>query len=618
MKPVGLFAFILSFSVKLALHAQTAGTLDAGFDPYVNSTVFTTSAQADGKIIIGGGFIAVDGASRNYIARLTPGGKLDAGFNPNASGTVNCTAVQTDGKIVLAGAFTNVGGVERTRIARVNSDGTLDAGFSPPDIGGSSGYVTVQCAVLQADGKIVIAGNFDLVNGVARRYIARLNSDGSLDAGFNPVIDGGAFFTSVYSTVVQSDGDIIIAGGFSSVNGVPRNSIARVHVDGTLVMGFDPGPIVETARSPYFPRYFCAAAQPDGKIVVGGQFTSIGGVARNCIARLNADGTLDAGFDPVANNFVFNVAVQTDGRMILGGFFTTLAGATRNRIARVNGDGTLDAIFNPNANNEVYSTSVQAAGKIVIGGAFTRMSGVSHNCIAQVNNETGTQNLSAPDSTRVEWLRGGVGPEVSQVTFDLSTNGGMTWSALGVGTRIDGGWRLAGLSLPVSGSIRARGRTAGGLQNGSSGLVEAITTFPTTPIQPWKLSHLGDNTAPDLADPDRDGLSTLAEYGLNLLPEMPSQPPGASAFTYAGGNRMRMLVPRDPAHHDITVSVEATGDLASGPWTALATSTLGAPFAGPGYVGGDDATPGVKMVEVRDIVNLSTTTQRWLRVKVTH
>src|SRR4029078_8361595 len=113
------------------------------------------------------------------------------------------------------------------------------------------------------------------------------------------------------------------------------------------------------------------------------------------------------------------------------------------------------------------------------------------------------------------------------------------------------------------------------------------------------------------------GLANLAEYALVLSPTAPSQPPGASVFAYAEGDRLRMFVPRDTTHNDITVSVEATGDLA-GPWTALATSTLGTPFTGPGYVGGDNTWPGIKIVEVRDIVNISAATQRWLRVKVTH
>ena len=139
----------------------------------------------------------------------------------------------------------------------------------------------------------------------------------------------------------------------------------------------------------------------------------------------------------------------------------------------------------------------------------------------------------------------------------------------------------------------------------------------TTPIGAWKLANFGTCVLADAGDPDHDGLRNLAEYALLLSPTAPSQAPGASLFTYAEGRRLRMFVPRDPAHSDITVSVEATGDLIAGPWTPLATSTLGVPFTGPGYVGGDSATPGVKTVEVRDTVSMSTATQRWLRVKVT-
>ena len=79
-----------------------------------------------------------------------------------------------------------------------------------------------------------------------------------------------------------------------------------------------------------------------------------------------------------------------------------------------------------------------------------------------------------------------------------------------------------------------------------------------------------------------------------------------------------MFVPRDPAHNDITVSIEVTGDLVAGPWTAVATSTLGAPFAGPGFVGGDAAAPGIKIVEIRDTVNLAGAAKRFMRVRATH
>ena len=124
---------------------------------------------------------------------------------------------------------------------------------------------------------------------------------------------------------------------------------------------------------------YVTAVQPDGKTILAGSFTSVLGVARNNLARLNADGTLDAGFDPNANNLVYSVAVQADGKILLGGHFTSLqpngaASATaRSGIARVNADGTLDMGFNPNANNTVNSVAVQADGKVLLGGVFTTL-----------------------------------------------------------------------------------------------------------------------------------------------------------------------------------------------------------------------------------------------------
>ena len=84
--------------------------------------------------------------------------------------------------------------------------------------------------------------------------------------------------------------------------------------------------------------------QPDGKILVGGDFLNIGGQKRSRIARLNADGTLDTSFNPNANGDVYSIALQVDGKIVVGGFFTTIGGQTRNHIARFNADGTLDQI----------------------------------------------------------------------------------------------------------------------------------------------------------------------------------------------------------------------------------------------------------------------------------
>ncbi len=143
-----------------------------------------------------------------------------------------------------------------------------------------------------------------------------------------------------------------------------------------------------------------------------------------------------------------------------------------------------------------------------------------------------------------------------------------------------------------------------------------LSTTNFIPLATWKQLHLGDANAPDLGDPEGDGLATLAEYGLGFLPATPNTAPAATLFDYAEGRRLRMFVQRDPAHNEAIVEVQAAG-APDGPWATVALSNLGKPFAGPGYVGGDSLTPGLKAVEVRDIVNVSSAGQRFMRVRVT-
>jgi hypothetical protein len=303
--------------------------------------------------------------------------------------------------------------------------------------------------------------------------------------------------------------------------------------------------------------------------------------------------------------------------VLLGGTFTSIGGSPRNRIARLHANGALDVAFDPDANDAVQSLAIQADGKVLVGGSFASVGGVARSRFARLSNDEAVQNLTIPDSTRVQWLRAGAAPEVEQVTFDLSTDGGNSYSPLGAGSRIAGGWELTGLGLLTTGQIRACGRSVNG--GSGSGLTEQVALFTSlAPLRQWKLTHLGDADAPDLDDPDHDGIRTLAEYGLNLLPQTPNAAPFVPrTFAYAEGERLRIFLQRNPAHNDVTVEVQAANNLA-GPWAALATSTLGAPFSGPGYVGGDAATPGVKTVEIRDTVNIPDAPERFLRVQVRH
>jgi uncharacterized delta-60 repeat protein len=193
------------------------------------------------------------------------------------------------------------------------------------------------------------------------------------EAGLNPAPN-----SAVYSLAAQGDGRWIVGGAFTTLGGQTRNYLGRLNADGSLEAGFDPGANGNVSA---------LAVQDDGRILVGGAFTALAGRARNYLGRLSADGVLEAGFDPGANGQVYSVVVDPEGRILVGGQFTTLGGQPRNYLARLNADGSLDSGFNPGANSTVVGMAVQADGKIVVVGEFTSLAGQSRSRIARLNSD---------------------------------------------------------------------------------------------------------------------------------------------------------------------------------------------------------------------------------------
>ncbi|MGW8185241.1 MAG: delta-60 repeat domain-containing protein [Candidatus Moraniibacteriota bacterium] len=245
----------------------------------------------------------------------------------------------------------------------------------------------VEDLAAQSDGKIIVGGSFTSFSGVATNRIARLSTNGLVDTSFN-IGEGANGPIQVIS--VQPDDKILIGGHFTAYNGVARNCIARLNADGTLDTGFDPG-------TGAYPSVYSINIQSDGKILIGGDFIDYNDVARSHIARLNADGTLDTSFNPGAGatGMVQEILIQPDGKIIIVGFFSTYDGMSRNRIARINTDGTIDTSFDPGtgADGFVYAASLQSDGKIVIGGAFNTYNEFSIEHIARINTN-GTLDTS--------------------------------------------------------------------------------------------------------------------------------------------------------------------------------------------------------------------------------
>lgn len=174
-----------------AVPASGSGNLDASFlssGTGANANLWAVAIHGDRKILIAGDFGLYNGTMRMHIARLNADGSLDSSFLATGNGldnTIESVAIQVDGKIIIGGDFLNYNGTARKYIARLNYDGSLDTSFVPAGTGLQSAVTSV---AIQGDGKIIVGGDFTDYNGTPQWRIARLNSDGSLDTSFSPLI----------------------------------------------------------------------------------------------------------------------------------------------------------------------------------------------------------------------------------------------------------------------------------------------------------------------------------------------------------------------------------------------------------------------------------------------
>lgn len=178
----------------------------------------------------------------------------------------------------------------------------------------------------------------------------------TVNDGFDPNVTGGP----VFDAALSPNGQIVIGGMFDTVGGTPKSYIARLNPDGSLDSTF-------SANLDNGVRFL--AVQADGKVLISGYFTQVDSTPRSGFARLNSDGSLDSSFDPAPNYMVYTFKEQPDGKILIGGGFWEIAGASVNGMARLNSNGTLDSSFNnPPAVGGVYSLALMDDGRIVLGG----------------------------------------------------------------------------------------------------------------------------------------------------------------------------------------------------------------------------------------------------------
>ncbi len=282
---------------------------------------------------------------------------LDPTFKPigQTLGSISQMALQADGKIIIIGNFTEYDGIEAKGIARIHSNGRIDTTFKT-GLGFMVGIRQIPHTIhIQNNGKILIGGRFNSYNTSYAINIVRLNQDGTVDTSFNATNvsgfnDGKGF---VYSIKTQADGKIIAGGDFDISDKYESWNIVRFNANGTLDKTFS---LKGGSHAPAKVKINDGSAnitdlaiQEDGKIVLVGNFTKYNLLTVNHLIRLHADGTVDSSFNAGsgANQIIQSVAIQKDGKILLSGYFDSFDGKKRTSMARLHSSGLLDTSFVP-------------------------------------------------------------------------------------------------------------------------------------------------------------------------------------------------------------------------------------------------------------------------------
>ncbi|MEO6689770.1 MAG: Ig-like domain repeat protein [Dokdonella sp.] len=439
------------------------GDVDESWNPAANSSISALALDGAGSIYVGGGFGSVGGLSRRGIARLSTegSGSADPVWNPSPNGSVNAIALNSAHTVYVGGTFTNVGGQNRKYLASLSTDGAgpADVTWNPspdyyvnallPDangnvyaggsffaIGGGTSYGLARLAAsgsgaidplwapqvngqvsamaLDGSGNIYIGGMFTLARGQVRNNVAKLSTSGvgTPDPNWNPSASG-----EVRALVLNPDNTICVGGSFSTLHEQQHLGLGVITTDGTLsAIQMD----IE------YPGYATSIArQPNGGVIVGGEFRKVGQVMHRNILRLRPDRTLDLEWNPDPDGFVSTVLADPDGSVYVGGYFSKIGGKNRNNIAKISGEGVgaSDDLWNPNADYVVQRLVMDASRNIYAGGAFSSI-GAKHRA--------GIAKLSAD------------GTGVVDATWNPTASGGTSGASSVSNLALDGGYIYAG------------------------------------------------------------------------------------------------------------------------------------------------------------------------------
>jgi RHS repeat-associated protein len=412
----GDFSHVGGQSRQRLAHVLADGSVDNAWNPGADGPVRTILVSGD-DVFVGGDFTTIGGQSHNRLARLDKTtGAADSSWEPNITGAASDTSVRAlalDGTTLYAGgAFTAMGGLPRGSIGAVNTATGTPTSWSP------NANFNVRALAISG-GRLYAGGNFTTIANTSKKRVAAFDlSTGALDTGFTADADAAVNALAIEGT------NLYLGGEFQKIGTTTRKVVARVSTSTGALQAWGP------AQAPNS-HVRALGLTDDGKIFVGGDFSTVGGLNRRHLAVLStqSDSAPVQSWHRPLGNKVWAIAVSSS-RVMVGGNFRTADATRRDHLAKLDLATGAPTSWAPNPDGHVNALEI-AGGKLHVGGAFTKIDGVTHDRLASFPESGGAVDAWSPQAgTSVNSLVA-AGGKLFVGASGAITHGGQTRDYLG-------------------------------------------------------------------------------------------------------------------------------------------------------------------------------------------
>jgi hypothetical protein len=388
----------------------TWSSLGTGSSNGVLGGVFALAVVGN-EVYVGGEFDSAGGVSANRVARFntqtntwsslgtgSSNGVSRGGVSGGLVPTVFALAV-VGNEVVVGGWFTSAGGVSANNVARFNTQTNT---WSTLGTGSQNGVNDEVRELAVVGNEVVVGGRFTSAGGVSANRVARFNTQtntwSTLGTGSQNGVSG--ILASVLALAVVGN-EVYVGGFFASAGGVSANNVARFNTQTNTWSSLGTGSQNGVNGGVE------ALAVVGNEVYVGGYFTSAGGVSANNVARFNTQtntwSSLGTGSSNGVDSVVYALAV-VGNEVVVGGVFTSAGGVRANRVARFNTQTNTWSTLGTGSQNGVNGLGVFAlavvGNEVYVGGAFISAGGVSAIGVARWNSGTSRVEQLSPTAPK--------------------------------------------------------------------------------------------------------------------------------------------------------------------------------------------------------------------------